>query len=258
MSYFCNRSRRQIKAIRWRESRQLGGDPRRSGTDVPAGTYYVPSAVRANPALANTWSYFSEGDSSYNALQVDVNHRFSSSFALRAVYTWSKTIDDGDSLNATTSGGEPALASNPFNLRADRGLANFDVRNVAAINGIYKLPFGRGQRFLHDSSGFANFVAGGWTANSVVTLQGGFPFTPQLSYNPSNNGDTRNPVRPFANPAFAGPIIIGSQAVPNCATPLSTTCRCLESLPSSKSLDAFPTVFLRAIWLQFAPTSHRR
>ena len=46
--------------------------------------------------------------------------------------------------------------------------------------------------------------------------------------------------------------------VPNCATPQSTTCRCLSSLPSSKSLDAFPTVFLRAIWLQFAPTSHRR
>jgi len=42
-----------------------------------------------------------------------------------------------------------------------------------------------------------------------VTLQGGFPFSPQLSYNPSNNGDTRNPVRPFANPAFAGPVILG-------------------------------------------------
>ena len=91
-----------------------------AGTPVPAGTYYVPTATRANPALANTWTYFSEGDSSYNALQVDVNHRFSGGFSVRGVYTWSKTIDDGDSLNATTSGGEPALASNPFNLRADR------------------------------------------------------------------------------------------------------------------------------------------
>ena len=47
-------------------------------------------------------------------------------------------------------------------------------------------------------------------ANSIVTLQGGFPFTPQLSYNPSNNGDTRNPVRPFVNPAFTGPVILGN------------------------------------------------
>src|SRR6185437_10043939 len=88
-------------------------------------------------------------------------------------------------------------ASNPFNLRADRGLGNFDVRNVAAISGSYAIPWMKNRR------------AGGWTVNSVVTLQGGFPFTPQLSYNPSNNGDTRNPVRPFVNPAFTGPVILG-------------------------------------------------
>jgi hypothetical protein len=169
-----------------------------AGTPVPPGTYYVPTATRANPAIANTWTYFSEGDSSYNALQVDVNHRFSRSFTVRGVYTRSKTIDDGDSLNATASGGEPALASNPFDLRADRGLANFDVRNVGAINASWALPVG------------AKKLYGGWTVNTIVTLQGGFPFTPQLSYNPSNNGDTRNPVRPFVNPAFSGPVILGS------------------------------------------------
>jgi hypothetical protein len=180
------------------------------GTPVAAGTYYVPTAVRANPTIANTWTYFSEGDSSYNALQLDFNHRFSGGLAVRGVYTWSKTIDDGDSLNATTSGGEPALASNPFNLRADRGLANFDVRNVGVLDGIYALPFGHAARFLRDLSGFGNAAVSGWSLTSIVTLQGGFPFTPQLSYNPSNNGDTRNPVRPFVNPAFAGPVIIGS------------------------------------------------
>jgi hypothetical protein len=35
------------------------------------------------------------------------------------------------------------------------------------------------------------------------------PFTPQLSYNPSNDGDTRNPVRPSWNPAFTEPLILG-------------------------------------------------
>jgi len=53
-------------------------------------------------------------------------------------------------------------------------------------------------------------VAGGWTLNSIVTAQSGFPFTPQLSYNPSNNGDTRNPVRAFLNPAFIGPVVLGN------------------------------------------------
>ena len=170
-----------------------------AGTPVPAGTYYEPTATKPNASIANTWTYFSEADSSYNALQLDINHRFSKGLALRGVYTFSKTIDNGDSLNATTSGGEPALASNPFNLRADRGLANFDVRNIGVISATYALPFQ------------GNKAVAGWTVNSIVTMQGGFPFTPQLSYNPSNTGDTRNPVRPYVNPAFTAPVILGSR-----------------------------------------------
>jgi len=181
-----------------------------ANTPVPAGTYFVPTTVKANPTIANTWTWFSEGVSSYNALQVDVNRRFSGGLTLRGVYTFSKVLDDGDSLNATTSGGGPALASNPFNLRSDWGLGTFDVRHVVVVNATYALPVGHGKRFLSDVDGFLSALAGGWTVNSIVTLQGGFPFSPQLSYNPSNNGDTRNPVRPFANPAFAGPVILGS------------------------------------------------
>jgi hypothetical protein len=181
-----------------------------ASTPVPAGTYFVPTTTRANPAIANTWTWFSEGVSSYNALQVDANRRFSGGLTLRGVYTFSKVLDDGDSLNATTSGGGPALASNPFNLRSDWGLGTFDVRHVAVVNASYALPIGHGKRFLGDIGGFANTLASGWTVNSIVTLQGGFPFSPQLSYNPSNNGDTRNPVRPFVNPAFTGPVILGN------------------------------------------------
>ena len=181
-----------------------------AGTPVPAGTYFVPATTKANPALANTWSWFSEGVSAYNALQVDVNRRFSGGLTFRGVYTFSKVLDDGDSLNSTTSGGGPALAANPFNLRSDWGRGTFDVRHVAIVNVSYALPIGHGKRVLGDMEGFAGALANGWTVNSIVTLQDGFPFSPQLSYNPSNNGDTRNPVRPFANPAFTGPVILGN------------------------------------------------
>ena len=181
-----------------------------ANTPVAAGTYFVPTTTKANPAIANTWTWFSEGVSSYNAVQVDVNRRFSGGFTLRGVYTFSKVLDDGDSLNATTSGGGPALASNPFNLRSDWGLGTFDVRHVGVVNATYALPVGPGKRFLGGLGGFGGAVVSGWTVNSIVTLQGGFPFSPQLSYNPSNNGDTRNPVRPFANPAFTGPVTLGN------------------------------------------------
>jgi len=181
-----------------------------AGTPVPAGTNFVPTTTKANQALANTWTYFSEGVSSYNALQVDLNRRFSGGLTLRGVYTFSKVLDDGDSVNATTSGGGPALASNPFNLRSDKGRGTFDVTHVAVANATYALPIGRRGRFFNNGEGFTSRLISGWTVNSIVTLQTGFPFSPQLSYNPSNNGDTRNPVRPFANPAFSGPVMIGS------------------------------------------------
>jgi hypothetical protein len=181
-----------------------------AGQPIPAGTYFIPPPQgKANPTLNNTWTWFSRGDSSYNALQVDANRRFSAGLTLRGVYTYSKVLDDGDSLNATTSGGGPALASNPFNLRSDWGLGTFDVRHVGVISGTYALPFGNGKRYASNYGGFANGLVSGWSINSIVTLQGGFPFSPQLSYNPSGNGDTRNPVRPFRNPNFTGPIILG-------------------------------------------------
>jgi hypothetical protein len=183
-----------------------------AGAPVPAGSYYIRAgSPKANPSptLANTWTWFSEGVSSYNALQIDFRRRLSHGLSLRGVYTWSKALDDGDSLNQTTAGNAPGLVSNPFDLRADWGPATYTVRNLAVIHAIYDLPFGRGQLYGNGWGGWTNAFASGWSIGSIITLQSGFPFTPQLSYNPSNNGDTRNPVRPFLNPNFTGPVILG-------------------------------------------------
>ena len=180
------------------------------GAPVPAGTYYIPANTpKANPALGNTWTWFSEGTSSYNALQVDLTRRFSHGLSFRGVYTFSKALDDGDSLNQTTAGNAPGLVSNPYNLRADKGLATYNATHVAVLNTLYTLPFGRGQMFASGTEGWASELISGWSLASIVTLQSGFPLTPQLSYNPSNNGDTRNPVRPFLNPNFIGSPVLG-------------------------------------------------
>ena len=185
-----------------------------TGMPVPAGTYFTPSACAAgnltcNSTLAGAWTWFSRGDSSYNALQIDVNRRFSHGLSLRGVYSWSKAIDDGDSLNGTTANNAPGLVSNPFNLSGDRGLATYNATNTAVINTVYDLPFGNGQILAGDASGWQQKLIGGWSVTSLVTLQSGFPFTPQLGYNPSLNGDTKNPVRPFLDPTFSGPVVLG-------------------------------------------------
>ena len=182
-----------------------------AGAPIPPGTYYIPSGTpKPNAALANTWTWFSRGDSSYHALQLDVTRRISHGLSFRGVYTWSKTLDDGDSLNQTTAGNSPGLVSNPFNLASDKGLATFNVSHVASVNVIYELPFGRGRTFASNLAGWKNGLVGAWTVASIITAQSGFPFTPQLSYNPSNTGDTRNPVRPFLNPDFTGNVVTGN------------------------------------------------
>ena len=181
-----------------------------AGTPVPAGSYYIPTGrPKANTSLANTWTWFSAGTASYNSLQVDVNHRYSHDLSLRGVYTWSKALDDGDSVNATAAGNAPGLVSNPYHVKADWGPATYDVRNLAVISVVYGLPFGNGKLFAANLGHFGKGAVSGWSVNSLVVLQAGFPFTPQLSYNPSNTGDTRNPVRPFANPNFQGKAILG-------------------------------------------------
>jgi hypothetical protein len=182
-----------------------------AGTPVPAGTFFIaPGTKKPNPALANTWTWFSEGTSSYNSLQVDLKRRFSHGLTVRGVYTLSKSLDDGDSLNATAAANAVALLSNPFVPRADWGLATYDVRNLGVVTVTYELPFGQGRRYLGSDGGVLKQAVSGWTLNSIVTAQSGFPFTPLLSYNPSNDGDTRNPVRAFLNPAFTGPVVTGN------------------------------------------------
>jgi hypothetical protein len=175
------------------------------------GSYYIPAAcaagnVTCNSAIGPTWTWFSLGDSSYNALEIDINHRFSSGVSLRGVYTWSHALDDGDTLNPTTANNAPGLVANPHDIRGDWGPATYNANNVAVISAVYELPFGHGRMWMSDLGGWDRLVSG-WSIDSIVTAQSGFPFTPQLSYNPTRSGDTKNPVRPFVNPGFTGPIV---------------------------------------------------
>lgn len=93
-----------------------------------------------------------------------MTRRFSHGLSFRGVYTFSKALDDGDSLNQTTAGNARGLASNPYNLRADKGLATFNVANLAVLNALYALPFGRGQMYANDLEGWKSHLVSGWSA----------------------------------------------------------------------------------------------
>jgi hypothetical protein len=169
------------------------------------GTVFYPTgAANANPALANSTSWVSQGVGAYHSLVVDVRRSFASGFQFRGNYTFSKNLDDGSAWNTSVSGNTPAFVEFPLNPKLDWGPAATDVRQLGAINGSYELPFGANQRFLNHTGRPVNVIVSGWTASGIVTAQTGFPFSPQLGYNPTGNGDTRNPVRPNWNPNFNG------------------------------------------------------
>ena len=173
-------------------------------TGYPVGAIYYPAnAPLANNAVWNTTHWFSEGVSSYNGLEVDVNRRFGKSLQFRGAYTFAKALDDGDNMNTSVATNSPAFVANPLDPKADYDRASFDVRHIAVLNATYELPFGRGKK------DWLNRVVGEWQISGIQTLQSGLPFTPQLSYNPSNDGDTRNPVRPSVNSNFTGALILG-------------------------------------------------
>jgi len=166
---------------------------------LAAGTVYYTSTKLANPKLANSTSWVSQGVSNYNALETDVRHRFAHGFELRGVYTWSRNLDDGSAWNTSVSANTPAFVSFSGNPKVDYGLAATNISHAAAINGTWNLPIGNGI-----SNKAVEKIAAGWSLSGIATLQSGFPFSPQLGYNPSGNGDTRNPVRPQLNPDFNG------------------------------------------------------
>jgi hypothetical protein len=167
-------------------------------TIVNGAAYYPAGAPLANPNLANSTTWFSEGLSSYNGLNIDLSRRFSHGLQLRGVYTFSKSLDDGTAWNSSVAANAPGFVMYPQYPKLDWGPSASDVRNLASISGAYQLPLGKGK------------LANGWSVSAIESLQSGFPFTPQLGYNPTNNGDSRNPIRPSWSPAFSGPLILGS------------------------------------------------
>jgi len=171
---------------------------------LPAGTIYYPTTTLANPKLANSTSWVSEGISNYNALEVDVRRQLAQGLQLRGVYTYSRNLDDGSAWNTSVSANTPAFVSFPGNPKLDYGLAATNISQAAAINGTWELPVGHGHAALGNASPIAQELLGGWNVSGIATLQSGFPFSPQLGYNPTGNGDSRNPARPQLNPDFSG------------------------------------------------------
>ena len=169
-----------------------GGTPGTARSTVPQGAQYIPIASRPNPYLGAGFFWYTEGNSSYHALQVDVMRRLTKGLEFRANYTWSKNLDMNSGLTGAQAQNQAQMIMDRNDLPRDWGPAALNIASQASISGHYELPFG------------------GWQLNGIATLLSGFPFTPLVGSNRSGDGDTRNPDRPSLNPSFTGPVVPGS------------------------------------------------
>jgi hypothetical protein len=180
---------------------------------VAQGDQYIPVVSgRPNPFLGAGFFWYSQGNTSYNALQMDVNRRLTAGFQVRGNYTWSKNLDMNSALTVAQANNQPQLVLDRNNLRRDWGPSALNVTHQSSISGQYELPFGNGKRWLNSATGLTRKLAGGWQVNGIATMLSGFPFTPTVGSNRSGDGNIRNPDRPNLNPSFTGQVVLGRPA----------------------------------------------
>jgi hypothetical protein len=178
---------------------------------VPRGAQYIPPGKRPNPFLSSGFFWYSEGNSRYHALELDVTRRLAQGLQVRGNFTWSKNLDVNSALQGAQANNQAQMVMDRNNLRRDWGPSALDAAAQSSISATYALPVGRGRRFFAHSGTVTNALFGGWEMNGIATVLSGFPFTPQNGSNRSGDGDTRNPDRPSLNPNFTGPVVLGNR-----------------------------------------------
>jgi len=166
-------------------------------------------------------------NSNYNALIARLERRFSHGLSFVSGYTFGKSIDTASGLNGTNQ------AQNVYDLKAERGLSDFDVRQRFVFSSNWQLPFGPGRQWLRGGTGARVFS--NWDLSNILTLQSGQPLMatlatalsgsdsngtdrPDLVANPNLPAGQRTPRRWFNTDAFAPPPIyydsLGAFSIP--------------------------------------------
>jgi hypothetical protein len=143
---------------------------------------------RPFPPYGNIRTTETTAESDFNSLQLRLERRAPTGLSFLSSYTLSKSLDWG---SGGGSAGESGEAQDARNIRAERGLSNFDARQRWVLSTVYRFPFGQGQRFLADVGSAANAILGGWEMSGILTLQSGRPLTPRFSNDYNNTGRSR-------------------------------------------------------------------
>jgi hypothetical protein len=143
------------------------------GTDVLTTTYTnlanPATGVVPYPAFGPVSWRGDVGNSTFEALQVNVRRTFQNGFVLSSNYMWSHSINDG-----SIGGGESDTPQDSFCRACDKASSDDDVRQMFNLAAVYNIPLGAGKRYL-SSPGIARTLLGNWEVSGIGTAQTGLP-----------------------------------------------------------------------------------
>jgi hypothetical protein len=123
--------------------------------------------------LGNIQFLTDAGWAEYNSLQVKLTKRVSRNLNFLASYTYSHNIDNGPA--PFNLGQNSDYPQNPYDLNAEIASADNDVRHNFVLSGLYRLPFGQGQKFFSNWGRTQELALGGWRFNGILTVHSGTP-----------------------------------------------------------------------------------
>ncbi len=112
--------------------------------------------------------------STFDALEVQLNKRFSQGLTLVLAYTYSKNLSNSDSFEAGYLG--PAVGyQNTFDYKGEWSLSAADVQHRFVLGHVWDLPIGKGQKLASNVPSAVDKIIGHWQFAGMTTFQSGFP-----------------------------------------------------------------------------------
>lgn len=136
---------------------------------------FSATPVRPDPQF-DTITYKESGNnSSYNALSLRAEKRFSNGLQFQARYTFSKGIDNVSTNKAGGNDGPASIGVSQktawYNNKVDRSISAYDLPHNFTFSYSYRLPFAK------RSQGWMSQAFGDWNINGVLSRSSGPPFT---------------------------------------------------------------------------------
>lgn len=143
------------------------------GTDVLTTTYTnlvnPATGLAPYPAFGPVSWRGDVGNSTFEALQLNVRRAFQSGFLFSSNFMWSHSINDG-----SIGGGESDTPQDSFCRSCDKASSDNDVRLMFNLSAVYQLPFGKGKPYV-SNPGIAGSILGNWELSAIGTAQTGLP-----------------------------------------------------------------------------------